>query len=358
MHRLLIVNKKQFGYHTDTYQYCKHLKDDFNITYIGLDNGKAKIDEKNINVIYTESSSNVFFRYLLLLMHVGSYIKKNKFDIIFFKYFPGISVFKLFKNKNTQYVFDVRTGYVHPKMYKRKIMDSILKLESFFFENISIISDSLAQKLGLKGREPFILPLGSEVIYEGDRDFNEFNLIYVGTLDQRRIDQTIVGFSDFLKQYKDVRVTYHIVGSSNFGNEEKLMTLINNLGLNNYIQLHGYVPHNKLYSLFKKCNIGVSFIPITDYYNCQPPTKTFEYLLSGMPVIATETIENAKVMDDSNGVLITDSAKGFKQGVEEIHWKLHEYDDSLIRKSVKEYQWKNIIQKELDGYLKTLIENK
>ena len=37
--RLLIVSFEQFGYHTDSYEYCRHLGDSFRITYLCPDQG-------------------------------------------------------------------------------------------------------------------------------------------------------------------------------------------------------------------------------------------------------------------------------------------------------------------------------
>jgi hypothetical protein len=43
--KLLIINKIQFGYHTDTFKYCQYLKDEFDITYICFDAKEIKIND-------------------------------------------------------------------------------------------------------------------------------------------------------------------------------------------------------------------------------------------------------------------------------------------------------------------------
>ena len=101
---------------------------------------------------------------------------------------------------------------------------------------------------------------------------------------------------------------------------------------------------------YEESNIGVSYVPITSYYNYQPVTKTFEYLMSGLPVIATATYENKLIINQSNGILIEDNPKSFCEGLIQMHQLLHNYDDISIKQEMKEYQWKNIAIK-LDGFL-------
>jgi nucleoside-diphosphate-sugar epimerase len=65
-------------------------------------------------------------------------------------------------------------------------------------------------------------------------------------------------------------------------------------------------------------NIGVSYIPMLKCFDNQPPTKTFEYLLSGMPVIATATNANKDIINDVNGVLINDNSEEVYNGLTAI----------------------------------------
>ena len=60
----VIVNTKQFSYHTDTLKYCEKLKNKYNVSYICLDQGHNKILEKGINVFYINDASFVFLREL------------------------------------------------------------------------------------------------------------------------------------------------------------------------------------------------------------------------------------------------------------------------------------------------------
>ncbi|MEI7504287.1 MAG: hypothetical protein WCJ61_13485, partial [Paludibacter sp.] len=100
-------------------------------------------------------------------------------------------------------------------------------------------------------------------------------------------------------------------------------------------------------------NVGVSFVPCTPYYDCQPPTKTYEYLIYGLPVIATNTLENRRVIHETNGVLIEDTEDGFCEGIEFIIGKLGRFNSASIQIDNITHSWANIV----DSAIKPYIEN-
>jgi glycosyltransferase involved in cell wall biosynthesis len=97
-------------------------------------------------------------------------------------------------------------------------------------------------------------------------------------------------------------------------------------------------------------------VPITPYYDFQPVTKLYEYMLSGMPVIATNTHENRLVVNDDNGVLINDTPEDFCNGLAKICENRNSYNSLDIRKTVESYTWENIVNTILKPYLLKLLE--
>ena len=68
------------------------------------------------------------------------------------------------------------------------------------FDSASFISKGIKQKLHLKTNLPtFILPLGADIISHTDKDFNCLKLLYMGTLSNRHIIDTVKG----VKMFKD-----------------------------------------------------------------------------------------------------------------------------------------------------------
>jgi hypothetical protein len=126
------------------------------------------------------------------------------------------------------------------------------------------------------------------------------------------------------------------------------------LGLQEVVQVVGAVPHDRLGSYFQVHNIGVSYIPVTEYFDCQPPTKTFEYLLSGMAVIGTATSENGRVISSKNGVLIPDTPTGFAAGLWELWRKRQLFSSSAIQAGAQAHRWRSIVEGNLLPFLKKI----
>jgi len=233
----------------------------------------------------------------------------------------------------------------------------MIKIEANFFKHISAISNNLIKKLSLP-RRTSIIPIGADIISSKTKTFNSLNLLYVGTLFNRNIEQTIIGFSNFYHRYKNkINLSYTIVGSSHTPLElEGLKILVREKKLTGVVNLAGQIPHDKLTSFFDNHNIGVSYIPKTDFFNAQPPTKSFEYMLSGMPVLATNTKENRLIIHPHNGVLINDNAEAFFQGLIQIYHNRKRYNSNHIRATSSNHQWVNIstiLKEKLNAILDT-----
>ena len=56
--KILILNKKQFGYLTDTYKYCQYNDELLDITFICFDSGYKKLNSSNTNIIYLSNKGN------------------------------------------------------------------------------------------------------------------------------------------------------------------------------------------------------------------------------------------------------------------------------------------------------------
>ena len=350
---ILIINRAQFGYHTDTYQYCKHLRELYDLTYVGWDHGRPKLDVDGVRVVYIPPSGPKYVRFVRFISTALAYARGSD-DLCFIQYFPGCSLIKLV-HPGKRTILDIRTGHVGPNAIGRAAADTLLKLEARQFPNVTVISQSLGDSLSLSEGRMHVLPLGAEIISAGDKTFDALKLLYVGTLHGRRIHETVLGLHRFLQDRGDgIQCSYRIVGSGWGTEEHSLRELVAKLGLESIVEVLGQIPHDQLFPHFDWANVGVSYIPMTKYYDVQPPTKTFEYLLSGMAVIATGTLENKKVIDSRNGVLINDSVESFSEGLEVFASTRHTFDSRVIRDSGRAYCWPDIIRHTLVPYLESL----
>lgn len=357
--RLLFVNQSQFGYHIDFFKYCKYLKDDFEITYICWDYFKPRIEEEGIKVIYVPRVGTIIRRNFRFLIATFSTLKDTDFHSIFVNYFRACFVIPLFYNRRSWVHLHIVSGSVSRNSFSRLMYNSILSLESHFFYSVSVISEGLKKLLKVTSFA-YILPLGADPLIIDKEHDNELNLLYIGTLSNRHIDDTITGLGMFVSKHSDANIRYIVIGDG-WGNElEELREKVREFGLENNVELKGYIPHNDLGPYLEKADVGISYIPMTPYYEYQPATKTFEYLMAGMPVIATGTYENRKVINDINGFVINDDPESFASGLEHIYERQNSYDANKIRESVADYEWEAIIsrlKKDILNFRKLLLVN-
>jgi glycosyltransferase involved in cell wall biosynthesis len=352
--RLLIVNPKQFGYHPDTYYYGKWAQAEFQITYHGFDTGRPKLDPQGMEIHYVPGRGSLVTRYLRFLRSCLAECGRD-YDVIFIKYFGGCSLLPL-RHPRRRFVLDIRTGSIAQNPLQRRWQDLLVRVESLGFRHVTVISTSLARKLDLA--QAHLLPLGADPVATSPKEFSALHLLYVGTLHGRHLEDTLTAFHRFyLAVGCTAEMTYDILGDGLPGERNRLRAWVKDHGLENVVSLPGFVPHGALARYYEKCNVGVSYIPINPIYDCQPPTKTFEYLLAGLPVIATNTSENAAVITADNGLLIDDTPEAFYEALQKLRNNRGSYSSDRIRTEALRYSWETIVRDNLVPYLHSLIHS-
>ena len=349
--KLLIIDKHHFGTLTDSYKWCEYLRQEFDITLISFDTGNPKIVMNNVAIKYVNYSGNVLIRGLRFLLISLFYIMFFNGKILVV-YFEKCDILKKFFPKKRM-LLDIRTLSVNVNASIRQAYDTKLIDTCTKYDLITVISKGIKDKINLPNKNIQILPLGADCISHESKNYSTIKLLYVGTLTGRNIDKTITGLSTFIYKHHDSTIHYDIIGDGNNHELEQCMELASKLNIDKYITFHGRLPYQQLTPFFDKCNVGVSFIPITDYFNEQPPTKTYEYALSGLYTIATKTDANTKLINDSNGLIINDTSEDFTLALEYIKQNKDNIDETSIRNSLKEYSWKNIV----NCHLKPILAN-
>ncbi|MDU2121205.1 MAG: glycosyltransferase [Clostridium celatum] len=360
MDKLLIVSWEQFGYHTDNYMYCKYLSKNYKIKLICYDEDLERIEPfENVEVIYVKKIAGNKLSRLKFIFTCFKEIKGSKFKCVFIRYFRGCSVLKRIL-KGPNYIVDIRTGSVDYREDIREAYNKKMAKEVKIFDTITIISQGLKEKLNLPKKSTYILPLGSDTIISEDKintkyNYNNMKILYVGTFFNRNIEKTVEAFGEFYNRYKEkVEMSYTIAGYSNNENEVlKIKETIKNLGMEKNIRFLGRVKFSEVKELLETHNIGVSYIPINDYYDNQPPTKTFEYIMNGLVCLATNTIENKKVINERNGILVDDDINSLINGFEKVYKNINNYSKEEIILTLREYSWEYIV----NSILKNIIEN-
>lgn len=345
---IIIINKEQFGILTDSYKWCQYLREYYDITFICFDLGSEKMYLDGVEVVYVSPRGSKYIRALRFLLVCCWQIFKIRSKVIVV-YFEKCHVLKRIFPKRWMNM-DIRTLAVMGSDAHRMQYDNEIKYSASYFDSVTVISEPIYLKLGLKNKLVNILPLGADVISSAHKRFDFIRLLYVGTLSGRDINKTVSGLHKFLCKNPGVNISYDIVGDGmEYGS---LTKLINELGLQRYVTLHGRVPSDQLTPFFNKCNVGVSFVPMTDYYDNQPSTKVYEYALSGLYQIATSTSANRKLLNEHMGILIIDTADAFADALEKVHLNLPNINEDIVRASCRESEWKTIVI----NHLKPILE--
>lgn len=344
--KLLIISRQQFGYLVDIYKWCEHISENYQVDVVTFD-GKEKItlDKPNVKIHYVSYKGNKTLRGI-------RYILVSLWHMFFFRgdivveYFSGCNIFKKLLPWKKM-ILDIRTLSIKKDEGLRRKENNAIKNSCQTFDFTTIISEGTRDAISLDKQRSAIVPLGSDVISTTEKSFDTFRLLYVGTLSGRDIYKTVKGLAIFRKEHPEVTIHYDIVGDGYNNELNKLKDLVKELNIADYVTLHGFKPHTQIKDFFGKCNIGVSFVPITECYNHQPPTKTYEYILSGLYTIATETFCNSNIINEKNGILIKDTEEDFANAINYIYKNSREFNSSVIRETLLESTWENIVRRYL-----------
>lgn len=341
MQKLLIVSFEQFGYHTDNFNYAFYLREKFKICLMCFDEGLPRINLENVKVIYIPNIKNKLIRRVVFNSLLLCKIIAFNPEVIFLRYFRSCSIFrKIFKNKRM--IVDIRTACVDKNENTRNEYNKTMSMECNKFDYISVISEGLIDKLRLKREKTFVLPLGGKKLASNFEEVGKsLSLIYVGVFDERKIDTTIRAFNKFSEIYGQEH-TYTIIGFANdLQVEGDILKEIKRNKFNN-VKYLGRIPNEELGKYFSQNNVGISYIPMTDFFEHQPPTKTYEYLMNGLFTLATGTYENKKIINKSNGIIIEDNEDSVYRALEESLKMLPIINRDEIIKSIEKYSWENI----------------
>lgn len=348
---ILIICREQFGYHTDIYKWCQYLRDEYTVSVITF-GGKPKVCMEDVRVHYVSLIGARVFRGIRFIIKTLLLAAAHRGPVLVC-YFPGCCIYKLLLPWK-KIILDIRTLDVSADIDQRSYADRRLSRSLKYFDHISVISEGVAKKLRLNTKNYSLLPLGAEKIECCKKDYSRFRLIYIGTLFNRDIHKTVEGLALFLRKHPETDIFYDIIGDGPNNEAENLKSVVIEHGLEGHVKVHGYLLHSDLMPFLREANVGVSFVPMTDYYEHQPVTKSYEYILAGLYTIATNTGSNRKIISKTNGILINDSPLDFAHGLEKVVCNAGLISTEAVQQSLKNYTWQAIIENNLKPIIKSL----
>lgn len=178
---------------------------------------------------------------------------------------------------------------------------------------------------------------------------DEINLIGVASIEfWHGYDRMIDGLIEYYKSKPNKIVKFHIVGG-NPGNRvvPQLQKKIKNSGMEEFVIFHGQKSGIQLDDVFENCDIAIGSLGRHRTGNHQMQSlKNIEYASRGIPFIYSE---NNEIFDDKNYILKMSS----DDSPIEVQKIVDFFNNSMlnpeeIRYSVKDYTWKNQMNKIID----------
>lgn len=135
----------------------------------------------------------------------------------------------------------------------------------------------------------------------------QLRIVYVGFLSKLRgLDLLIKGAAQYIKKQGSAdAIRIDIIGKG--AQKERLIALSNQLGISESVKIHGWLDHDEVDKLMASANVGALTYRVCGHWNHTIPNKIFDYMLAGLPVLATEVIPIARILNETNsGVVCRD----------------------------------------------------
>ena len=339
---VLVVSFEQFGYHIDTFEYCRHLRERYRTAYLCIDHGLPRKELPGVDVLYC--GRRPFGKVEVgLLLDSSAAIRRFTPNIVFlrrtkFSFLLGL------RHLRTPMIFDVRSGSVEADAQRRVVENAVLWFNARFFRHITVISEGLAQQLRLP-RRARVLPLAANPpprLTRAPRD--GLRLVSVGTFKNRHLERTVEGLGRFLVAAgSGVQVRYTIVGFGSSAERHAIEKAVIDHDLVGTVEVRDRLDHEAVPALLAEHNVGVAFTPQVPWFEYQPSTKIYEYLHSGLLCVATDSAANRAVVNDANGVLFDDTPEAFALALRRIVELLPRWRPSAVAEGVQNFTWEHVV---------------
>lgn len=361
---MLIVGLSQLP-HRMLFNICVYLSDCYDINIVSPDDGMERKTSNLFKVMYIRAENQssavkaikkvkTFLRILRILIQTRrmmSFLEnksENNIDIVYIWDQTWAIAYKLILGNRHKYVMQLFAPGVTSSKIKNAIHDLQVKINVRFFDHVFMGSQRAKKVFKVPEHKAHIIGVGVEAPDFRIRNFDEINLVYLGVLSNRFIHESVKGFAEFYRENRDkISMKYMIIGGGYEDAVRELKASIDAAGDDVPIEYLGRLDDDEVDKVFIKSNIGVVYHRITPYYTNNISTKLYEYLLSGMPVIAVKSNSLLSAINSENGVLIKDNPNSFKEGLRIIMANLNNYNSSVIAKSGDAYSVRRVVHERM-----------
>lgn len=299
---------------------CKSLvKAGYDVTLIAPRPDVIKTDD--IKIIPIEKPKKEWKR-ILQSFKIVNIALKVKADIYHFhdpELIPAGFLIKLLSGKPV--IFDVHEHYPNAIMSKsylnkyvkipiRFMYDLIERISLPFLSGVIYTTKEIGERYKkyksckIENYPPLSLFNASELAQK-----DQSLLLYLGGITEiRGIRQLIKGFAMVVKQNSQARLVF-VGGFESQKFEEEIYELVDKLDLKSHIKFQGKVPYEEIQKYMDSASIGIiPYLPEPNHLVCLP-NKLFEYMASGIAVIASDFPHYREVIENSEAGQLIDPNK-------------------------------------------------
>lgn len=263
---------------------------------------RANSTVNGVKMIFLLKPKNRFFRILFLTREAYKIALEQKADVYHFhdpEFLPW--AVKLKKKTDAKIIYDVHENIPGQILTKSWIPKFLRKLSSKFYQSREeklipfvdwiILAEDSYQKMYKAYKNVSVVrnyPLFSQELFRKEMklQYGVPGLVYVGGISRERgIFEMILTVKILRQRFKDIQLK--IAGPVEKKLQLEIDSLINFYKLNKNIIFYGRISHPKALKLISQSNIGLSLLYPTPNYIESLPTKLFEYMAAGLPVVAS-----------------------------------------------------------------------
>jgi len=277
---------------TDKYRFEK-FSDNINIHYLDIDKSKNLLHQTNKELLVYSLKAYWFSKKL---------IKKNKYDLC--HAFFGIPCGYLAKKLKLPYVVSLRgadvPGHTAKYSFHYKFLSPLIR--KVWGKARFVIANSE----DLKNEAVNFMDLPYKIIFNGVdvdkykpgmKEDNVFRILYIGRLQAiKNLDLLIKSFAGFIKERPDIDSELLLIGDGH--EKESLMKLANDLNIADKVKFIGHQAKDKIVNFYHQSSV---FVLLSDREGMS--NSLLEATACGLPVIATDTGGNRKIIKDQRFVV-------------------------------------------------------
>ena len=192
--------------------------------------------------------------------------------------------------------------WIKPK--KRKYLSNMVNIvERFLFRGLYIVFAETSYKKDYRWVNNWVdvlnMPdVGYLIGLDTDQKYEPEAIAYVGGVSPDRGSMVMLEAIALL-QNKGLKCSFHCIGPADTEHQNELKDKIENMQLND-IYIYGYMVPTQAWEIIRKCHVGMAILKPDPNFLESYPTKLFEYMALGIPVITSNFPLYKEVVERNN----------------------------------------------------------